>query len=740
MNDLLKNEKTEFESEKNHEEEENLRKQKKQSADKFLSSFISDENIVGDLLSLNYNDAIVLVHDALRQKVGGLPMGCFLLASRLKPEGLADVNHEDTALIFLRVTGGISLANHARTEEYRLAAAFRSIDTKEEWDSGNKTDAFTLHELRHAGIKCSVLGTFRMQEHNESWELTFGADISNFYSGQGMKIYKPMGESLEKIVNHTKPTGKRNDLAGRLVNIGRVRYSSSETQESKQTPVQVELEPTDLLARRTALFGMSRSGKSNTIKIIASSVYKLRENNEKGRIGQLIFDINGEYCNKNPQDMGCLRDIWDDTKDCKEEDVMTYGWTKSLRDPNRHILKLNFLGDEPKKWDDRESVSVAMETLIAGKATINNHLSLIGETAKFVERFMDTNLDVPSSKWKNYGVRIRYKRSIIVYRSLLAKAGFETKSNEVFIKGLFSGDFCKAFEKESVSSANILKEDFASWDELWQAFSDLQKFISGTDFKEFDANEMLKKRKKKGSEGEDEEITSWADDTLMGILSLYEHGPSRVLSRLLPLKEQHSTQSGSDDYSVVITQSVRAGKLVIVDCSTGPERSLDAIINRIMRALFNAQQRDFVKYQQDDKQDIEPLCHVVVYIEEAHNILPKTGNLTGIWPRVAKEGSKFHIGMVYSTQEPSSIMSNILKNTDNWFVAHLNNGDEVKELAKYYDFKEFIDQILKVPDTGFLRMRCLSNPYIVPVQVKEFKVSSLSSSQKPTTPTKEEKQ
>jgi hypothetical protein len=59
---------------------------------------------------------------------------------------------------------------------------------------------------------------------------------------------------------------------------------------------------------------MTRTGKSNTTKIIAKSVYKLRNSNgndKSRRIGQIIFDPNGEYANENvPDNNNALKNVW----------------------------------------------------------------------------------------------------------------------------------------------------------------------------------------------------------------------------------------------------------------------------------------------------------------------------------------------------------------------------------------------------------------------------------------------
>ncbi len=680
------------------------------AAGKKLAAHLKRERQVGDLLKLDYNEATIVVHDKMRRDVGGLPLGCFLAATRLDPGSSPLPDEEDTSLILLRVLGPSALPNQTDTDRDRFEAARRAADRTEHWDDRTTTDQFTLNLLRFAGLRCRVLGTFLLKPVAGRWEICFGPDLANFYSGRGMKVYKPDPALLALIVNYTAPQSEPKPGGGHRIQIGRTRYAASERPGDDTARTQVQMDPADLLARRTALFGMSRTGKSNTTKIIAASVFGLRQYEGALRVGQLILDPNGEYANDNAQDRGSLRGIAGKMPGAKQDDVRTYGLTPHPNDPGRQIIKLNFFGNEPEDWKNGEQVAQALAGLVQGKEILDGLLA--GQNAQYMTAFRSLRLDLPED-WDSGG-QTRYKRLVAVYRAILSEhLGPPSALGQARLTALTNEELRQALsqsDKRASAAATFAQKTPVSWTSAREAWKHLWQAIKE---EEPEYTAFNKKYAAKSTDGRD-----WHDTPLLTALNfLAQPGGMKLVSQLKAYHHPSSTTDYADD----IVGDLQAGRMVIVDQSTGDPELNKSAAERLMWRVFNSQLANFIEAKPDGRGGILPPHSVMVYVEEAHNLLPaKSDDLTKIWSRVAKEGSKFRIGLVYATQEPSSIQANILKNTDNWFVAHLNNADELRELKKYYDFEDFAQQILTVPEPGFLRMRTLSNPYTVPVQIARF--------------------
>lgn len=677
-----------------------------------LAKLLDRSRICGDLLAVDYAHATVLVHDHLRAKVGGVSKGCFLLATRVAPGSQPHAADEDTSLLLLRVLDKAPLPNAADTDRMRFDAGQRVSDSSlgENWDDERALDRYTANFLRFAGVKCRVVGTFMLRSDPfGKWDVVFGADLSNVYSGRGMKVFKPDGAALTMIANYERPRGRdAHPLAGKRIPVGRVRYAASEREGDTTGTVAVTLDPTDLVARRTALFGMSRTGKSNTVKVVASAVFNLRAiDATKGRVGQLILDANGEYANENPIDKGAIRNVWRGRAGSSEADVVTYGLHPHPRDPGRRLVKLNFFGADPSDWRNRAEVALAMQPLVQAKQVVDSVLAQ--ESAKYITAFRNVTLDVPET-WDDSAMT-RYRRTVTAYRAVLAKAGMAAPDSlrQANIKRLFNQDLRNALAGGTYArAAEVLAKDQVSWDEAFEAFQLLGQAIrdSASGYSNF--NDSYRRT---------HEQRDWHDASLSGILAITEHqGGLRVIGKVAA---QHSPKT-TEDYADQIVADLSAGRLVIVDQSTGDPEMNEAASKRLMWRVFEHQKAAFTNPRMEGDEMVLP-PDVIVYVEEAHNLLPKDGDdLKDVWARVAKEGSKYRIGLVYATQEPSSIMTNILSNTDNWFVAHLNRGAEVKQVRDFYDFGDFDQQILNVPEPGFVRMRTLSNPYVVPVQIHPY--------------------
>jgi hypothetical protein len=677
-----------------------------------FQELIQPENYVGDLYSINYETARVMIHDKHRHDVGGIPSLSFLIASRVDPgsENI-DYKSEDSSFILLRVMDAAALPQDKEAERIRVETAQRiSGEISKNWDDAGSMDIRTKTLLGFAGVQCRIIGTFFLDENSLDYDAPlnwrFGSDISNYYPNRGLKVYKPSGKALEQIVNYSDPTSiqdhkKEYGNTGK-VKLGFVRYASTNRKYQQIDNVPVYICPADLLSQKSALFGMTRTGKSNTTKIIAKSVFELRnpigQNDKSLRIGQIIFDPNGEYANENVQDNNsALKNVWKLLPNGeKKDEVVTYGITKHPNDPDRILMLLNFFEET---------------NLQIGKEIINNILS--EDTSIYIKNFCQVSFEKPDEN--DRGAITRYNRRVLAYRSVLARAGFVIPTNiKPNTEKLFNTDLLKAMQEndggdaaEYQSAAQIFGSQGSEWGQIANAFETLDKFIRDdkSGYRDFESKYV----KRPGGSGD-----RWADEDLKKIIGIFQY--ANGTRKIGKAKELHSGVT-KNDYAENIYNQLTQGKLVIIDQSCGePELNKSSAL-RIITKIFKGNQRKFI-------QGIIDIPEILVYVEEAHNILP-AGNdldLSDIWVRTAKEGAKLRIGMVYATQEVSSIQKNILKNTANWFISHLNNTDETKELCKYYDFSDFEPSIRRAQDKGFLRIKTLSNLYVIPVQVDKFEI------------------
>ena len=199
--------------------------------------------------------------------------------------------------------------------------------------------------------------------------------------------------------------------------------------------ISVKVSTSDFRGFRTAMFGKTRLGKSNVVKIIAQSIIETITPDKS--VGQLIFDVNGEYANDNPQDGSkSLRSAYPDK--CE-----VFALTNRPKTPS-HPLRLNF-------YEQPDSCIQILRSL----------LKQSGRTSQYIESFSSVempNVNEIKQTPLDESKKTRLVRRVQMYWAILAKAGFEADEGRLRKLGLKGGgqyapaNFDPHFNQETIKA------------------------------------------------------------------------------------------------------------------------------------------------------------------------------------------------------------------------------------------------------------------------------------------------
>lgn len=619
---------------------------------------------VGGIYHLNYSTATVLTDDAKKSTAGGVPKAGFLLAAAGSMTGDGFVL-SDQEVILLRVRGTASLPNEGDLIQTRLAVV-RDADAAGV-DFDQVTDVLTRNELQQSAFDCEVLGTFFTREDKADAPIFYGSDIDNVMVSAKYQVFLPSAKVLSWLASYAESNDETDTLP-----IGKVRFSSTQRKAlvAGTDEAAVNVHVGDFVGRKTAVFGMTRTGKSNTIKTLVTAVHQYA-NERSTRIGQLIFDPQGEYANVNRQDGTGLRWLGDD-----DSTVRIYKVEPDATDVREKDLRINFY--DPEILD-------AVWSLVSDSVT--------EATANYAKNFRSVMLEEPDTN-NDRSAHTRWQWTLIGFYGLLAKCGFGGA----------------AFAKEN-SLAFTMKDDLAT------AFLDKNVgLISGGSGRYRLRTPQAALALTTWVGARETEFPKWFDETCDFKHVYGVFGYTGITSSIRMVRDFHDP-TGAGDVSEQIWDDMVNGRLAIVDLSSGNDEVAKTMSERIVTYLLERASQQF-RTNQENRTPVQ------IVVEEAHNLFERGDKnrsaSSNPWVRLSKEAAKYQIGLIYATQEVTSVDKRILSNTSNWLIAHLNSDHETRELAHYYDFSVWAESLVRVEDVGFVRMKTYSGKYVVPVQISKF--------------------
>lgn len=454
----------------------------------------------------------------------------------------------------------------------------------------------------------------------------------------------------------------------------------------------------------TAVLGNSGSGKSNTIAHILQEVYRKLDHQAVGA-KTILFDVNGEY-----------HRAFDNVLN---EQLKTSFYKPNVDESRGTLYRQFHLPYYLMNLDEW------LAFLMASDRTQKPFWdSVLQETFKFYKIFSSTGKEASSYenyfKWKirnillniitqsdSDTIKITAARGVIIKARNLIQ---DLPSNKVLIAFLEEAD-----ERCTINFGNNDNNlsDFLSdltVDEHTALKIDSERLNPGDyfdyQFLKVAVDLTLLDEESKGN-GRIREFTS----TMINRLDYFLYHPDCKF-----MKQDKVKFIDEENYlKEVFSLGNVNNQLIIIDTSEVGNEALELITGVVSRMIF-----DYRKKKVGDQRRKEPV-HII--LDEAHRYIRKDAEYIlreNIFERIAREGRKFALYLIISSQRPSELSATVLSQCGNYFIHRIQNEVDMRYIYSVLPYFSD-DYVIKIKQAVPGEVLVFGNCVPMPLQIKIHK-------------------
>ena len=532
---------------------------------------------------------------------------------------------------------------------------------------------FGILDLPYPMRKMSVVPLGVLKENN-----TDSGSMENYDFVRGIEFFPTVGDPV-LIPTQSQLKAIVESGSNRRVNIGISQLAGNAV---------VSVDPDRLFGRHLAVLGNTGSGKSCSVAgLVRWSIESANEeiknkgqSEEQGIVSAnsrfIILDPNGEYT-KSFNGLG---------------DVRVYGVEENLEEDIKQLTVPMWLWNTAE-WTafTQASGKAQKPTLIQALRSVRDRsLEISCDSKVKMRRYLRTLLNfnqleiINGTPWMGGGKSKGYSQSLLTWlEGIQTDDAFSPSENDSI------NVVCCAIEKilETNMSGNPKWPKYPRnvVEEFQDALNDAHISFGGSERdalpidadipRPFSGEELLRSIE---ASAEIMGTSDYVETMLMRVKTLISDAK---LQPVISSEEPITLEEWLDDY--ICPSNSSKGSITIIDLSLFPADITHIITSVLARVTLEALQR----YRRQNNGDTLP---TVLVMEEAHTFIKRYNNdadnenatamCTKVFEKIAREGRKYGLGLVLSSQRPSELSPTVISQC-NSFLLHRISNDRDQELV-----------------------------------------------------------